>query len=116
MTETIKAAIIGAGILGSQHAATLQAHPDATLLAVADVRLDAAERLAAVYGVQAYDDYVEMLRRQHPDLVIVATPDALHREPVIAALEAGTPCVIQEKPLATTRQDAEAIYEAVEKR
>jgi predicted dehydrogenase len=56
-----------------------------------------------------------MLRQHALDLVAVATPDPFHREPAIAALEAGVPNVILEKPLATTWEDALAIYEATEK-
>ena len=67
-------------------------------------------------GARAYTDYGELLRQHALDLVVVATPDPLHREPVIAALEAGVPNIIQEKPLATTVEDAGAIYEAVERR
>jgi len=56
-----------------------------------------------------------MLKDHALDLVVVATPDPLHKEPTLACLDAGVPCVFQEKPLATTLPDAEAICEAVER-
>ena len=57
-----------------------------------------------------------MLAQQDLDLAVVATPDHLHLEPSLAAIEAGVPAVIQEKPFATTLADAETLYEAVERR
>ena len=115
MGEPLRAGIIGLGILGSQYAELLHQHQATQVVAVADVREEPRERLAAQVGARAYADYPEMLCEQALDLVVVATPDPAHREPVVAALEAGVPHVIQEKPLATTLEDAEAIYQAVEK-
>lgn len=113
---TLKAGVIGLGILGSEHARFLKNHHATQLVAVADVRRDVADKVAAELGAVAYSDYREMLKSHALDLVAVATPDPLHREPTVAALEAGVPNIVQEKPLATTMEDAIAIYEAVEKR
>lgn len=115
MSNTLRTAIIGLGILGSEYARFFHERPGVEVSAVADVRVEAAERVAAQVGAASYTDYREMLRRHPVDLVAVATPDPLHREPVLAALEAGVPNIILEKPLATTWDDAVAIYEAVEK-
>ena len=115
MSKTLKAGVIGAGILGSQHAEFLHGHAAVQVAGVADVRREVAEQVAARVGARAYSDYREMLRAQTLDLVVVATPDPLHREPTVAALEAGVPNIILEKPLATTLEDGVAIYEAVEK-
>ncbi|HUV93746.1 MAG TPA: Gfo/Idh/MocA family oxidoreductase, partial [Anaerolineae bacterium] len=106
MSNTLKAGVIGLGILGSQHAQFLHRHPRVELLAVADIRSDAARRVGRELGAQPYTDYREMLRDHALDLVTVATPDNLHREPTVAALEAGVPNIMQEKPLATTWEDA----------
>jgi predicted dehydrogenase len=116
MTLQLTVGIIGLGILGEQYTNTLMEHPATQVVAVADVRGDAAERCAARAGAQPYHDYREMLRDHALDLVIVATPDPLHRDPTLAALEAGVPNIIQEKPLAVTTEDALAICEAVERR
>jgi predicted dehydrogenase len=55
-----------------------------------------------------------MLAEHNLDLVVVATPDPLHKEPVIAAVRAGVPNVLQEKPMATSVSDAEEMVEAAE--
>ena len=115
MSQALKAGVIGLGLLGGQHAEFLHAHPAVDVVAVADIRRPAADAVAAKIGATAYEDYAEMLRRQTLDLVVVATPDSLHREPTLAAIQAGVPNILQEKPLATNNADAEAIYEAVER-
>ncbi|NPV06833.1 MAG: Gfo/Idh/MocA family oxidoreductase [Anaerolineae bacterium] len=116
MAARLKAGVIGLGILGSKHVEALRANPSVDVVAVADIRREAADDVAAGAGAQAYDDYRRMLQEHRLDLVVVATPDPLHREPAVAALEAGVPNLILEKPLATSREDAAAICDKVEER
>jgi len=110
----LRSGVIGLGILGSQHVDFFAAHPQIEVVAVADIRRGQAEAVGASVGAQPYTDYTRMLAEQGLDLVVVATPDPLHREPVIAAIEAGVPNVIQEKPMATTLRDAEDMLEAAD--
>jgi predicted dehydrogenase len=55
-----------------------------------------------------------MISKANLDAVSVATPDFLHREPAILAMEAGLD-VLVEKPMATTVEDAKAIADAARK-
>lgn len=112
--EKLQAGIVGAGILGTAHATNLRAHEAVDVVAISDVRRDAAEQVAGSVGAQAYDDTNEMLRRHTLDVVVIATPDPLHREPALAVIEADVPNLIMEKPLATTPEDAHAIWVAAE--
>jgi predicted dehydrogenase len=112
----LKAGVIGLGILGRQHAMLLQHHESTELTAVADLREEAAENMAEKTGAKPYTDYRKMLQRHDLDYVVVATPDWAHREPSVAAIEAGVPAVLQEKPLATTVEDAEVIANAADQR
>ena len=59
-----------------------------------------------------FSDFREMIRRGGLDAVAVNTPDSLHREPTIAALEAGLD-VILPKPTADKVVDAHAMIETV---
>ncbi len=115
MTAKLNAAVIGLGILGRQHAVFLNQHAAVDLVAVADIRQPVARAVGADLDAEPFDDYAEMLRTSSLDLVVVATPDYLHRAPTVAAIEAGVPNIIQEKPLATSRMDAETICEAAER-
>jgi predicted dehydrogenase len=116
MSEKLRAGIIGLGILGRQYVERLHQHPAVTVAALCDVRQPVVSELSARVGTAVYLDLQQMLREQLLDLVVVATPDHLHREPSLAAIEAGVPYLIQEKPLATTLEDATAIYEAAEQK
>jgi predicted dehydrogenase len=63
-------------------------------------------RMAATYA-----DYRDMLAHERPDFVSVCTPNALHAEHAIAALEAGAHLLL-EKPMALTLDEAQAITAA----
>ena len=108
----MRAAVVGLGILGDQHARYLAGRSDVTLRAVADIESARAEATAATTGSRGYTDAAEMLAEQELDLVVISTPDHLHRAPFLAAVDAGVPSVLLEKPLATTVADAEAMVAA----
>ncbi|MBC7223895.1 MAG: Gfo/Idh/MocA family oxidoreductase [Anaerolineae bacterium] len=104
-------AVIGAGFMGRNLARVGAALPYARCVGVADLDEGRAKELAAQCGAPAYRDYEAMLARERPDAVIVATPETHHREPAVAAAQAGCHLLV-EKPLAATLEDADAILEA----
>jgi predicted dehydrogenase len=110
MTQ-LKIAIIGAGILGSRHARVFHEQPESETAAVVDVNRERAEKIAALYKAKAYTDFNTMLQNENVDAVAVATPDHLHRDPVIAAIQAGKH-VFMEKPIATQIEEAREIASA----
>ncbi|RMG16588.1 MAG: gfo/Idh/MocA family oxidoreductase [Bacteroidetes bacterium] len=101
-------AIIGVGHIGRRHAEILSRHPQCRLLAVCDVR-PAEELNIAQLKVPLYESPEQMLQ-QHPDaeVVCVATPNGLHTQHALAALEAGRHVII-EKPMALRRADGEKV-------
>ncbi|MBB3938181.1 Gfo/Idh/MocA family protein [Aureimonas phyllosphaerae] len=72
-----------------------------------------AEKLAGQYGIKAwsYEQYGELLASGEIDAVYVATPNFLHRDHAVPALEAGIH-VLLEKPMASSVEEAEAILVA----
>ncbi|MEM0338040.1 MAG: Gfo/Idh/MocA family oxidoreductase [Candidatus Caldarchaeum sp.] len=112
--EKLKAGIIGLGLLGNQYLEFFRTRKDVEVVGVCDVRRSIAETAAAKYHIDAYSEVNELLKAHRPDLVVVATPDHLHLAPTLAAIEAGTPAIILEKPLATTLDEANMIFEKVE--
>ena len=115
MGAELKAGVIGLGILGAQHAQFLADQPEVEVTAVADILRSKAEQVGGRLGAAAYADYGLMLAEKRLDLVVVATPDPLHKEPVLAAVRAGVPTVIQEKPMDTTVAGAQEMLEAAER-
>lgn len=115
MTVQLKAGVIGLGLLGSQHARFLDEQPEVKVAAVADIRHERAAEIGGQIDAQPYSDYERMLEAHRLDLAVVATPDPLHKGPVLAAVEGGVPTIIVEKPLATTLADAEEMLDAAEK-
>ncbi|MBX3438217.1 MAG: Gfo/Idh/MocA family oxidoreductase [Planctomycetaceae bacterium] len=61
--------------------------------------------IEACYGEHVWKD---MLARHRPDVLFVATPDHVHAEPILDALDAGAD-VITEKPLCLTTSECDDI-------
>jgi len=72
-----------------------------------------SEKLAKQYGLKsyAYKDYSALLSSGEIDAVYIATPNFLHREYVVPALEAGIH-VLLEKPMAASEEDCKVMIEA----
>jgi UDP-N-acetylglucosamine 3-dehydrogenase len=103
--------VIGLGVMGSLFAKLAAQLPDAKLIGVADVAAERASKQGELLGVPAYTDYADLLHQDEVEAVVIATPDALHRAPAIAAAQAGKHIML-EKPLATTSSDGQQIIEA----
>src|SRR5439155_13108516 len=74
----IRAAVIGAGFIGADHAAAYVADPAAEVVAIADTNSQRAAEVASSYGVRSFADYREMLVSLRPDAVSICVPTALH--------------------------------------
>jgi len=72
-----------------------------------------ADKLAKLYGIKAYsyEQYPELLKSGEIDAVYVATPNFLHEQYTVPALEAGIH-VLLEKPMASSVDEAERIIAA----
>jgi len=106
--------IIGAGLIADFHARAIAEIPNANLLAVCDTIPAKARKLADKFGVKAFDSYHEMLKLKQIDIVTIATPSGLHKEPTVAAAKAGKH-VICEKPLDITLKRIDDMIKAHEK-
>jgi len=106
--------IVGAGVIADFHARALGDIPNAKLIGCCDKIPQRAKNLADKFSVRAFDDYGEMLKSGQIDIVTIATPSGFHKEPTIAAAEAGKH-VLCEKPLDITLERIDAMTEAHEK-
>jgi UDP-N-acetylglucosamine 3-dehydrogenase len=76
--------------------------------------MEAAQEAASKYGVIAARSYQELLADPQIQAVFITSPSQVHREHLVASLEAGKHVLI-EKPLADSLEDAKAIVAAVKK-
>jgi len=106
-------AVIGTGTFaGARIAPALNRAIGCRFTAVVSRDRARAEAFASEHGaLRAYDDLRDALRDPDVGYVWVATPHALHRDPVLAAAAAGKH-VLCEKPLATSRADAREMLRA----
>lgn len=105
MNKTIRAAIVGAGMMGKTHTEALRRIPGVEVVALADSNRDLAQKTAQeLYIPSAYESYQEMFEHECPDVVHVCTPNFAHYEVCKAAIEAGI-AVYCEKPLANTSEE-----------
>jgi myo-inositol 2-dehydrogenase / D-chiro-inositol 1-dehydrogenase len=110
---TLGIALIGAGRIGTNHAAIVARQvPGARLVAVADPVEIAAKRLAAELDADAVD-VDTLLTRPDVDAVLITAPARSHTDLVIAAAAAGKH-VFCEKPMAVTLADADRAIAAAE--
>jgi len=114
----INVGIIGCGgIAFGKHMPSLKKLPDVRLVAFCDIDREKAERAAKEFGESSsktYTDYQELLKDNSIDVVHVCTPNNIHAEITIAALESGKH-VMCEKPMAKTYAEAKAMVEAAKR-
>jgi len=110
MTQQLKTALVGVGKVTDMHARALVNLKESVFTAVCSRSMEKAESYAARYKITAYSDVAEMVTKEQIDVVLVCTPHPNHREPTIAALEAGAHVLI-EKPLASSLEDCDAMIE-----
>lgn len=104
--------VIGAGVMGSSHVATLAGLGGARVVGVTDPDHARAARSAAqAPEARLFDDADALIADGEVDAVLVVSPDDHHTAQVLKALDLGKP-VLCEKPLATTIEDARAILRA----
>lgn len=117
MMEKVRIGVIGAGLRGSL-AKYWHEHEQSEVVALADISEERRERfhgwLDHKDDLLLTDDYKALLVRDDIDAIAVLSPDYLHEEHIIAALQAGKH-VYAEKPLAITTEGCDRIIEEWEK-
>ncbi|MEJ0075079.1 MAG: Gfo/Idh/MocA family oxidoreductase [Alphaproteobacteria bacterium] len=110
---TTRIAVIGAGLIGRKHLGILKEDPAFEVAGIADPAPQ-AEAYARENGFPHFKDTEALLDRTKPDGVVIANPNALHRETALLCIARKVPAIV-EKPIADTLADARAIVEAAAK-
>lgn len=110
--KKIRVAVIGCGSIATyRHLGEYEHHPAVEIVAVCDIVKERVQEKAVEYGATAYTDYKKLLESEKLDAVSVCLPNYLHAPVSIAALNAGCH-VLCEKPMATSKEEAEAMINA----
>jgi myo-inositol 2-dehydrogenase/D-chiro-inositol 1-dehydrogenase len=91
-------ALLGAGFIGSVHAASLANHPRVDFVLVYDIDSARAERVAEQYGAQATDNLGTAFDPDYIDAVFIASSTDTHADHLRRAADAGL-AVLCEKPI-----------------
>ncbi|MFI5757154.1 Gfo/Idh/MocA family protein [Streptomyces sp. NPDC051569] len=109
MGEPLRIGMVGAGKISGAYLDTMEQLDNVTLTAVTDLDPGRAGAAAArVPGAEAVGSVAELVARPDVDAVLNLTIPAVHAEVARAALAAGKH-VYGEKPLAATREEADAM-------
>lgn len=105
--------LVGAGGIAQAYAQAFRETQIAHLVAVADVRTEAAEAIAQSLHAKAYATHQEMVDAHELDAVIVCTPPVSHPDICEDLCQAGVN-VLCEKPLAITSESARKMFDAAD--
>jgi len=112
----VKVAFIGAGSMGQcAHLKNYAALDECEVVALAELRGDVREKVAARYGVPAvYENHEELIAEEQFDALVCIQPFSRHGILIPEVLKAGVPLLI-EKPLASSVRVGERILDALER-
>ena len=107
----VRIALLGAGSMGTVHAAAYAAMPDVSVVGVFSRDPARAAAVAAICKAQPFTDAAQLIQRADIDAIDVCLPSANHHDVVVPALEAGKH-VFCESPLALDLDQAQRMRDA----
>ena len=114
---TLRIGIIGAGIMGADHARIFAEEvPGTSLQMICDADQSRAKLAADANGAKTVTtDPLAVINDTSVDAVVIAAPDQFHAALTLACIAAGKP-VLCEKPLSQDKKECLAVLDAEEKR
>lgn len=110
--KKIRYGVIGAGVIATYMARAFTEGRDSVAVALADLNVEAAKKLAPSLGVtRIVTDYRELLADPEIDAVYLATPPFLHCPMTVEALRAGKHVCV-EKPFMLTQAEVRQVIAA----
>jgi UDP-N-acetylglucosamine 3-dehydrogenase len=108
--RTLRIGVVGAGIMGSNHARVLAGLPDTTLVGIVDPLPEHRARATELVGCRAFADLDELIA-EGVDAVTIAAPTHLHHEIALACI-AHNIHILVEKPIASSVEEGREIVAA----
>lgn len=113
MATALRAAVIGLGSMGANHARVLADMPGVELVGVADADPERVARVTAGRLFPGFPDTATLLREARPDFVSVVVPTGLHEAVALEVIEAGVHLLV-EKPIAASLAAAHRVAAAAQ--
>ena len=104
----VKFGLIGYGTAAKCHAKAIKEAKNGELVAVSEISEEARREAKDAFGIDTYQDYKDLLKREDIDVVTIAIPNYLHHMAAIDSLNHGKHILV-EKPMALTVPDCEDI-------
>lgn len=110
----LRAAIVGAGLMGRWHAQAIE-KAGGKLVAVTDLKLGRAQRLASGINAKSFSNVNQMLSEVELDVLHICSPASTHRNVGELAINSGLNLVV-EKPVTPTACGTVSLYEQAARR
>jgi UDP-N-acetylglucosamine 3-dehydrogenase len=111
--RALRIGVIGAGIMGSNHARVLAGLPDTVLVGIVDPLPEHRARATELVGCRAFAGLDELIA-EGIDAVTIAAPTHLHHEIALACI-AHNIHVLVEKPIASSVEEGQEIVAAAQR-
>ncbi len=109
-----KIGVVGAGKIAGVHKRAVLGHGQCQLVAVCDIAVEKAKKLAEGTDARVYDNYETMQAMEELDGVILNLPHFLHQQASVYFLDRGI-SVLVEKPMAISTRECDAMIAAAER-
>lgn len=110
----MKYALIGCGRISPNHIVAAQRN-DLDIVALCDIveqnMQDKVIKFKLSQSVSLYTDYIEMIQKEKPDLIAIATESGKHAEIAVNCMLIGHANIIIEKPIALSLEEADQIID-----
>lgn len=111
-----RVAIVGCGGISRAHGDAWRNVPEIEIVGACDEKFEPLSHFATEYNVQdTYNDLRQMLEKQQPDILVIATWPASHLKNVLEAVRCGVKGILVEKPIAVNTTQLEQMIQVTER-
>ena len=111
-----RVAIVGCGGISRAHGNAWRNVPEIEIVGACDEKFESLERFATEYNVQnTYNELRQMLEKQQPDILVVATWPSSHLKNVLEAVRCGVKGILVEKPITINTTQLEQMIQVTER-
>lgn len=110
-----RVAIVGCGGISNAHGNAWRNLPEIEIVGACDAQFEPLQRFATEYNVQnTYNDLRQMLEKQQPDVLVIATWPSSHLKNLLEAVRCGVKGILVEKPIAVNATQLEQMIQVTE--